>query len=76
MELLRFTASTVIFNPLNLLLKKVNLNFFYPHYLHIVDPKLMTKLVVKGDMDITFAGIVDIGGCRCFIGISLSLASR
>ena len=76
MELLRFTACTVIFNPLNLLLCisfKVNLNFFYPHYLHIVDPKLMTKLVLKGDMDITFAGIVDIGGFWCLIGISLQI---
>ena len=44
---------------------KVNLNDFYPHLLHIMDPNVMNKLVLKGDMDVTFAGIVDIGEFNC-----------
>ena len=40
---------------------KVNLNDFYPHFLHILEPNMMNKLVLKGDMDVTFAGIVDTG---------------
>ena len=37
------------------------MNDFYPHLLHIMEPNAMNRLVLKGDMEVTFAGIVDIG---------------
>ena len=39
---------------------KVNSDF-YEHYVHILDSKKMDKMVLRGDMDITFAGLVDKG---------------
>ena len=39
---------------------KVNSDF-YEHYVHILDSKKMDKMVLRGDMDITFAGLVDRG---------------
>ena len=39
---------------------KVNSDF-YEHYVHIIDSKNMDKIVLRGDMDITFAGLVDRG---------------
>ena len=39
---------------------KVNSDF-YEHYVHIIDSKKMDKMVLRGDMDITFAGLVDKG---------------
>ena len=39
---------------------KVNSDF-YEHYVHIIDSKKMDKMVLRGDMDITFAGLVDRG---------------
>ena len=44
---------------------KVNSNDFYPHFVHILEPNFMNKLVLKGDMEVTFAGIVDIGEFNC-----------
>ena len=44
---------------------KVNSNDFYPHFVHILEPNVMNKLVLKGDMEVTFAGIVDIGEFNC-----------
>ena len=43
---------------------KVNSDF-YEHYVHIIDSKKMDKIVLRGDMDITFAGLVDRGKYSC-----------
>ena len=44
--------------------QKVNSDF-YEHYVHIIDSKKMDKMVLRGDMDITFAGLVDRGDYSC-----------